>query len=141
MGRPVTVLGSVVRGSRRGRILGFPTANINPHHEAIPPSGVYAVRVLIGRTFRKGVLNIGVRPTFFEEGEAGEEPRVEVHIFDFAGRIYGEDIEIFFVKKIREERKFDDREALAAGIRRDEIRARAILRPLIRAPKKSLHIS
>lgn len=127
LGRPVTVLGTVVRGLRRGRILGFPTANVNPHHEVIPPSGVYAVRVDYKNRRLKGVLNIGRRPTFFSGGK-DIEPTIEVHIFDFGRKIYGEDIEIIFVKKIRDEKRFMSSQALAAEIKRDAQTARTLLR-------------
>lgn len=123
LGRPVSILGTVVKGLRRGRILGYPTANINPHHEAIPPSGVYAVKVKFKDRFLKGVLNIGVRPTFYKNTEA-VEPTIEVHIFDFDRKIYGDDLEIIFIKKLRDERKFKNRDNLVFQIRRDEEMAR-----------------
>ena len=127
LGRPVSILGTVVRGRRRGRILGYPTANINPHHEAIPPSGVYAVKVNYGGEIFKGVLNIGIRPTFLKRDEEAE-PTIEVHILDFDEKIYGEDLEILFVKKIRDEIKFKHREALRRQIRQDDREARLFLR-------------
>lgn len=129
LGRPLSILGTVVMGSSRGRIMGYPTANIDPHHEAIPPSGVYAVRVKRKDKILKGVLNIGVRPTFFKDKglDGPREPTIEVHIFDFNERLYGEEIEIVFVKKLRDERRFKDRQDLILQIRRDEEIARAIL--------------
>ena len=127
LGRPVTVLGTVVRGFRRGRILGFPTANINPHHEVIPPPGVYAVRVDYKDRRFEGVLNIGKRPTFFSGGK-DIEPTIEVHIFDFNKKIYGEDIELIFVKKIRDEKRFREMSDLSTEIKRDAQTARALLR-------------
>ena len=75
LARPVSVLGTVIHGRKRGRIIGFKTANIDPHHEAIPPSGVYAVYSRIGKLIYKSVLNIGTRPTFNEK-----DPSIEVHI-------------------------------------------------------------
>jgi len=125
LGRSVSILGTVAHGVKRGRILGFPTANMDPHHEAIPPGGVYAVRVRLNGRVLKGILNIGVRPTFYRDHIP--EPAIEVHIFNFNKNIYGEDIEIIFVKKIRPERTFKDRLDLAAQITKDCRKARAIL--------------
>lgn len=120
LGRPVTVLGTVVRGRGVGKKLGFPTANIDPHHEAIPPSGVYAVDVKIGKENFKGVLNIGTRPTF---GKA-TDPVIELHIFNFKKHIYGKDAEIIFKRKIRNEKRFSSIEELRKQIALDAIRAR-----------------
>ena len=126
LGRPVSVLGTVVGGSRLARALGYPTANINPHHEVIPPSGVYAVSVRYrGRPF-KGVLNIGSRPTFYSPRD--REPTIEAHIFDFNERIYGKDLEILFIKKLRDEQRCASRDELVAQIRKDETAARTILK-------------
>lgn len=126
LGRPVSVLGTVVRGSRLGRTFGYPTANINPHHEVVPPSGVYAVQARIGRRSYRGILNIGVRPTFY--GSRDCEPEIECHIFGFRGNIYGRDLEVLFLKKLREEVKFKNSQELVAQIRRDIRKARAIVR-------------
>lgn len=125
LGRPVSVLGTVVRGANLARELGYPTANINPHHEVVPPSGVYAVLVNLGNRRLKGVLNIGVKPTFYSSRDL--EPSIEVHIFDFNKKIYGKDIEVLFVKKIRPEVKFKSREALMKRIMKDTGIARRIL--------------
>ncbi|MFH1847673.1 MAG: riboflavin biosynthesis protein RibF [Candidatus Omnitrophota bacterium] len=124
LGRPVSILGTVVRGSRRGRILGYPTANLNPHHEAIPPSGVYAVYAVLGGRRYKGVLNIGVRPTFMDKGA---EPTIEAQIFNFRRSIYGRDIEILFRRKLRGEYRFKTQEALIKQIRIDEHHSNMIL--------------
>ncbi len=126
LGRPVSLLGSVVSGSKLARRLGYPTANINPHHEVIPPSGVYAVRVRFKNRLFKGVLNIGTKPTFYSSHD--REPTVEVHIFNFDKRIYGKTLEILFVRKLRGEAKFKASDELVSQIKRDEIRARSILR-------------
>ncbi|MBU4343139.1 MAG: bifunctional riboflavin kinase/FAD synthetase, partial [Candidatus Omnitrophica bacterium] len=115
LARPVTVLGTVVRGRRVGRKLGFPTANINPHHEAIPQSGVYAVDVMLLNKKYRGILNIGTRPTFGK----GAEPTIELHIFNFNKNIYGKDIEIIFNRKIRNEKRFSSIEALKRQIQKD----------------------
>lgn len=127
MGRPVAVLGTVMKGSRLGRFLGYPTANVDPHHEVIPPSGVYAVKIKFADKLYNGVLNIGRRPTFLRKKSAEIEPVIEVHIFDFKDKIYGKDLEIEFIKKIRQERKFPSRRALIKRIKLDEARARGIL--------------
>ena len=127
LGRSVAVFGTVVSGASLAKQLGYPTANLNPHHEVIPPAGVYAVLVkYMGRMF-KGVLNIGLRPTFYSPRD--EEPAIEVHIFDFAKKIYGKGLEVFFVKKIRDEVKFKDKDALVSQIQKDEKVARCILSP------------
>ena len=125
LGRKASVLGTVVSGAALARELGYPTANIDPHHEAIPPAGVYAVRIKCGRDIYKGVLNIGTRPTFFNKGYA-PEPVIEAHIFNFKKDIYGRDLEVFFIKKLREERKFQSVKALIAQIKMDEYAARRI---------------
>jgi len=127
LGRPVSVLGTVAKGDARGRILGFPTANINPHHEAIPPSGVYAVRILFKGRMHKGVLNIGRRPTFYGPQHKDKEPLLEVHIFRFNRTIYKKDIEVRFVEKIRNERKFCNKEKLIVQIERDIKKAQEVL--------------
>lgn len=118
LGRPVAVLGTVVGGANLARELGYPTANINPHHEVIPPRGVYAVKVRYGHRLYNGVLNIGWRPTFYAPRD--REPTIEVHIFGFRRKIYGKDLEALFVRKIRDERRYHSREALIAQIARDE---------------------
>ena len=127
LSRPVTVLGTVMEGERRGRIIGYPTANINPHHEAIPPSGVYAVKIKLSGKIYHGILNIGIRPTFDPGSLNDREPTIEAHIFNFRKMIYGRDIEVIFVKKLRKEKKFKDMNALRAQIKKDESRARRVL--------------
>ena len=124
LGRPFSILGTVEKGDHRGHQLGYPTANLNPHNEALPPDGVYAVRVLIGQETLGGVVNIGVRPTF-----AGRDRQrvLEVHIFDFDRDLYGQNIEVVFLKKLRDERKFDSVDALKAQITADAQAARAIV--------------
>jgi len=125
---PVTVLGTVVKGQRRGRFIGFPTANIDPHHEAIPPSGVYAVRVKLNKKAYKGIVNIGTRPTFKKHHGECSEPTIEAHILNFKKPIYGRDLEISFVKKIRNEKEFESSKLLREQIRRDTVLVRRILR-------------
>lgn len=122
LGRPVNIMGTVVRGSSVAGRLGFPTANINPHHEVMPPAGVYAVRVLWKKKRLQGVCNIGVRPTF--GGKNGK--RVEVHIFHFNRNLYGECLQIEFLKRIRKEKKFASPASLAEQIKKDCLRAKKI---------------
>ncbi|PIU42153.1 MAG: hypothetical protein COS99_01690 [Candidatus Omnitrophica bacterium CG07_land_8_20_14_0_80_42_15] len=124
LGRPVSVLGTVVTGKGLGRILGFPTANVNPHHEVIPPSGVYAVKIKLQNKLFNGILSMGRRPTF--EFDKNIEPTIEAHIFGFNKNIYGKDLEILFIKKIRGERPFSSHESLVKQIRRDVKIARKI---------------
>lgn len=130
LGRPVSILGTVVRGSFLGRRLGFATANINPHHEVIPPSGIYAVRALFqGRTF-PGICYIGGKPTFIGRRSKVKGRRlvhIEAHIFNFQRNIYGRDLEIQFIKKIREEKKFASPQELSCQVKMDIRRTKKIL--------------
>ncbi|MCX5716668.1 MAG: riboflavin biosynthesis protein RibF [Candidatus Omnitrophica bacterium] len=123
LGRPVSILGTVVKGSGRGKFLGCPTANIKAHHEAIPPKGIYAVYVMYKGKKHKGVLNIGLRPTFEERAN----PVIEAHIFGFSGDIYGKDIEVVFIKKLRREKRFSKKEELIKQIKIDERNANMLL--------------
>ena len=125
LGRPVSVLGTVVKGSGIARGLGYPTANVNPHHETIPPRGVYAVRARYGKKEFRGILNIGFRPTFYSSRD--EEPTVEVHLFSFKGNLYNKDIEVYFVKKIRNERRFRSKARLIGQIEKDVKIAKTML--------------
>ena len=120
LGRSVSILGTVVKGKAIGRKIGFPTANINPHHEAIPPSGVYAVDTRMNKKIYKAVLNIGIRPTLGKD----KEPTVEIHILQFKKNIYGKDIEIIFKGKIRDEKKFPSLEKLRMQIKKDILSAK-----------------
>jgi riboflavin kinase/FMN adenylyltransferase len=119
--RPVTVLGTVIKGELLATKLGFPTANINPHHEILPPKGIYAVRVILGRKTFPAICYIGGRPTFFKRkpNSLADTPTIEVHIFNFNKNIYGKDIEIQFMQKIRDEKKFACRLALVNQIKKD----------------------
>jgi riboflavin kinase/FMN adenylyltransferase len=122
LGRRYSIMGEVITGEGRGRQLGFPTANINPGDQMLPPNGVYAIRAkLEGRLF-DGVLNMGTRPTF---GEL--KFQIESHLFDFEGMVYGKTIEIFFIQKIRDERAFPNPEALSHQIQQDVAKAKEIL--------------
>ena len=120
LGRPYGVEGVVIRGDRRGHTIGFPTANLKPHNRVIPKFGVYATATLIDGIWRRGVTNIGVRPTFGDE----LEPSIETHILDFAGDLYGDALRVRFLHRIRDERKFSGIDELIAQITRDAERAR-----------------
>ncbi|OGU36462.1 MAG: riboflavin biosynthesis protein RibF [Ignavibacteria bacterium GWB2_35_6b] len=110
--------GKVVKGAGRGKTLGFPTANVklNDENKLIPKTGVYAVKCLIADETVFGVMNIGVRPTF----ENLNEPVIEVNLFNFDKEIYGENIEIEFLKRIRDEKKFNSKEELIKQIEKDK---------------------
>jgi riboflavin kinase / FMN adenylyltransferase len=124
LGRTFSILGTVESGDQRGRELGFPTANLNPHDEVLPPDGIYAVRVVVGKEQLGGVVNIGVRPTF-----ADAQPRrvLEVHILDFTRELYGQKVEVLFLSKLRNEQKFSSAETLKTQIAADVRAARQIL--------------
>lgn len=125
LGRYYSIESSVVRGAGRGKILGFPTANLEPINELklIPAKGVYAIEAKLNETVFQGVLNIGERPTF---GDA-LEPLLEAHIFDFNENIYGKNVSIYFVERLRDEKKFGDVEELRNQIREDIEKAKKIL--------------
>jgi len=115
--------GLVVPGTGRGKQLGFPTANLEvPQHCAVPASGVYAVYATIGSKRYPAAVNIGFRPTF----GAGERS-VEVHLLDFSGDLYGEEISVQFVERLREECRFPDADTLRRQIEKDIVRVREIL--------------
>lgn len=124
LGREFSIYGKVKRGSARGRILGYPTANIEPEQEIIPAYGVYAVYVKLNNKIFSGILNVGCRPTF--HSRKNPSPTIEVHIFDFHKEIYGKHLEVFFIQRIRPERKFTSQGALLAQIKKDELYLRKI---------------
>jgi len=120
LGRPYRMCGRVAHGDKRGRTIGFPTANIRLHRKASPISGVFAVEMfgIAGAPWR-GVANVGVRPTV-----AGLRPLLEVHLFDFSGDLYGRHVCVDFLHKLREERRFESFEALKEQILLDAQHAR-----------------
>ncbi|MFO1455686.1 MAG: bifunctional riboflavin kinase/FAD synthetase [Steroidobacteraceae bacterium] len=123
LGRPYSIRGRVVAGERLGRQLGYPTANLRLERRRSPLGGIFAVRVHgVGERPRPGVASLGTRPTV-----GGVEPLLEVHLFDFAGDLYGREIEVEFVQKIRDEAKFDGLDALVEQMNRDAHEARSIL--------------
>ena len=124
LGRSWEIDGRVEQGDRRGRTIGFPTANIELADYLRPAAGVYAVRAAIGRggTWHDGVANLGMRPTF-----GGSDLRLEVHLFDFAGDLYGRHLRVALVDYLRPEQKFAGLDALKAQIAADAAKARAML--------------
>jgi riboflavin kinase/FMN adenylyltransferase len=147
LGRPYAIRGTVVRGAGRGRTIGVPTLNLAPPdtRKLLPPDGVYAVRVRIGSGSLElgsrvsdsgpeiptpnsqilqfgGMMNQGPRPTFGEQART-----LEVHLFDFEGELYGETVQVEWVRRLREVQAFSSREALVAQLERDRQVARATL--------------
>jgi riboflavin kinase / FMN adenylyltransferase len=126
LGRPHSLSGTVVQGAQRGRTIGVPTANLGGVAEALPPYGVYAVlvdriRAGVSVAIGTGVANIGLRPTL----DAGFS--VEVHLFDFSENLYGDELRVHLVSRLREERKFAGLPELKAQIGQDIEQARAAL--------------
>ena len=116
LGRTYTLCGPVIAGARLGRKLGFPTANLDVAGTLVPPAGVYAADARWGGETHRAAVNIGRRPTVYSS-EGGLS--VEAHLPDFAGDIYGQEIELTFLKKLREERQFPSAAALQQQIERD----------------------
>jgi riboflavin kinase/FMN adenylyltransferase len=126
LGRPYVLRGEVVVGDKRGRSIGFPTANVLPDAEAvIPARGVYAGFVRFGEEEYAACTNVGVAPTF---GRA--ESRVEAYLLDFEGDLYGRVVDVSFTKHIREERRFSGIDELTEQIRRDVDEARVVANDL-----------
>lgn len=123
LGRPVGVLGTVVEGLRLGRRLGYPTLNLDPHHELRPPRGVYVTRTRCGDSAFDSVTNIGHRPTI--RPDSPEDVLVETHLLDWRGDLYGQTVEVLFLARLRGEQSFPDKDALAAAIQGDVAAARA----------------
>jgi riboflavin kinase/FMN adenylyltransferase len=122
LGRNFTFEGTVVHGFKRGGKLGFPTANLKTDKELLPKIGVYAVKIKRGGDILDGVLNIGRNPTFEAAGRF-----IEVHLFDFSEQIYGEDLRVYFIERLRDEMRFEDSAQLVQAIKKDILRARQIL--------------
>jgi riboflavin kinase/FMN adenylyltransferase len=128
LGRNYLLIGKVIWGAERGKKLGFPTANLEILNGLYPRTGVYAVEVIMGNETYPGVADVGYNPTF------GQNPlSVEVHILDFSRDIYGEEIQLIFHERIRDEKTFENPDALARQIGEDVHAARKIL--LGRSPK------
>jgi riboflavin kinase/FMN adenylyltransferase len=115
LGHHYFIDGRVIRGAGRGRGLGFPTANLDVSNELLPPAGVYATTVTIDGVLHPSIANIGLRPTF---GDV-EHVTLETHIFDMVRDLYGLDVRLSFVQRLRDERAFPDVDALRAQIEAD----------------------
>jgi len=129
LGRHVSVYGTVIKGDARGRRLGYNTANIDLGNEVRPPFGVYATIAIVDGARHGSVTNVGYRPTITQNLPPGEKPDllIETHLFDFKGDLYGRKMEVLFIEKLRDERRFHDVTELVEQIKKDEARARAIL--------------
>ena len=125
LGRPFSLYGTVVRGDGRGRALGCPTANLDLHNEAVPPDGVYAGRASADGGPVPAVVSIGTRSTFHREPTSARV--VEVHLIGRSEGLYGKDLEIQFVQRLREQRTFTSAEGLKKQIERDVEAARRLL--------------
>ena len=124
LGKHYRMSGRVVEGEQLGRDLGYPTANVNILRRKTPILGIFAVQIHgLNSKPRGGVASLGVRPTFYE----GKKPLLEVHIFDFDENIYGKYIEVDFIAKIRDEKKFTDANSLINQMNMDALKARKLL--------------
>ena len=123
LGRSFSIRGEVVYGSQKGRVIGFPTANIDYKNYYLPLNGVYAVYLTVDNKRYLGMCNIGHNPTF----NFAANKRMEVNIFDFNEDIYGKEIEVFFVKRIRDEKKFKTVNELLEQMNSDKLRCKEIL--------------
>ena len=118
LGHQYALDGTVVEGRRRGREIGFPTANLMTDNELVPPHGVYATMVMVDGIVHRGMTNIGLRPTFGET-----TPTIETHLLDYSGDLYGRSVRLSFVQRLRDERRFEDVDALRTQIEADRRRA------------------
>ena len=119
LGRPYRLHGTTAIGQRRGRTLGFPTANLDPLENLAPGDGVYAVRVYFGEEIWPGAANVGPNPTFGENAR-----KVEVHLIGFQGDLYGQALAVDFVQRLRDTRPFKGADDLVAQLRQDVAQAR-----------------
>jgi riboflavin kinase/FMN adenylyltransferase len=122
LGREYTILGTVKAGEKLGRKLGFPTANLSAHSEQFPPNGVYVTEARLAGALYRGVANLGYRPTV---SDGKPERLLELHLFDLNKDIYGEEVEVRFLRYLRPEQKFENLEALKTQIARDVEEARS----------------
>ena len=124
LGRYPILRGVVVHGDHRGRESGYPTANLEvPDKKLIPANGIYAVRVRLGKEWHDGAASIGVRPTF-----GGGKRLVEIFMLDFSRWIYGEELEVYFIERLRDEEKFDNIQALLDQMALDVENTKRILK-------------
>jgi riboflavin kinase/FMN adenylyltransferase len=126
LGHQFYIDGVVVEGKRRGREIGFPTANLKTENELLPPNGVYATTVTIDGVVHPGISNIGVRPTFGDSTNT----TVEAYVMGYSGDLYGQQVRLGFVQRLRDERKFEDVDALRAQIEADRRRAERLFAQL-----------
>jgi riboflavin kinase/FMN adenylyltransferase len=124
LGRPYAICGRVVEGDRLGRKFGFPTANLDATHLLLPANGVYAAATKINGQFYRVALNIGLRPTV---ASAKPQLRVEAHLLDFSGELYGAELELEIGDKLRDERKFASSEELRSQIALDVAKVRSLI--------------
>jgi riboflavin kinase/FMN adenylyltransferase len=123
LGRPYRMAGRVRRGQQLGRKLGYPTANLALHRKVVPLWGIFAVRVSgAGLVDHPAVVSLGTRPTI-----NGTDPLLEVHVFDWDGDLYGKYLDVDFVQRLRDEKRFESLDALVAQMHRDAAQARAVL--------------
>jgi riboflavin kinase/FMN adenylyltransferase len=123
LARPYSLSGVVTRGDQLGRKLGFPTANLDITSLVTPPTGVYAVHAHVGAAVHRAVLNLGYRPTLDQNARV---LRAEAHLLQFEGDLYDQMLELTFVEKLRDEKKFESLQALTAQISEDVAAAKAI---------------
>ena len=123
LGRPYNIKGTVIKGYRRGNDLGFPTANLNPEKLLLPKEGVYAAWIILESQQFDAVLNIGYNPTF-----SNDHLTVEIHLLDFKEDIYGKNLQVYFVDRLRDEVKFTTPEKLASQIRQDITQTKNLLK-------------
>ena len=124
LGRPYELNGKVIKGNGVGRTIKYPTANIEIKeiYKLIPPKGVYLVKIYLGENEFSGMMNIGNRPTI-----SGLDQTIEIHVFDFDKDLYGKNLKVFFLKKIRNEKKFDSLTSLKSQLKKDEENCKRIL--------------
>ena len=126
LGHPYYVDGTVIQGKHRGRELGFPTANLQTDNELLPPNGVYATTVTIDGVVHASLTNVGLRPTFGDT----MKPIIEAYVLGFSGDLYGRPVRLGFVQRLRDERKFEDVDALRTQMEADRRRAERLFAQL-----------
>jgi len=119
LGHPYTLAGTIVEGRHRGREIGFPTANLRTTNELIPPHGVYATTLTVDGIVHAALTNIGSNPTFADSTQT----TIETFVLHFDGDLYGREVQLGFVQRLRDERRFDDVDGLKAQIEADRRRA------------------
>jgi riboflavin kinase/FMN adenylyltransferase len=122
LARPYRIAGTVVAGARRGRAIGFPTANLDNVPTVLPGNGVYAVRATVGARMVSGAANVGPNPTFGEDAR-----KVEVHLIDFAGDLYGDSMAVDFIARLRDTRPFSGADELTRQLKQDVEDAKRLL--------------